>query len=71
MSETEALKKIGAKLTPELLPGCESHGNADSDNDGYWECYIRHVTQTMWHYTSTVKMGHLLDPDAVVDTYLR
>lgn len=48
MSETEELKKIGATLTPELFPGCESHGNSDYDNDGYWECYIRHVTHTMW-----------------------
>lgn len=48
MSKTEALKKIGAQLTPELFPGCESHGNSNDDNDAYWECYIRHVTQTMW-----------------------
>lgn len=48
MSETETLKSIGAKLTPVLFPGCESHGNADYDNDGYWECYFRHMTQTMW-----------------------
>lgn len=48
MSDTEALKKIGTKLTPELFPGCESHGNADAANDDYWECYIRHVTQTTW-----------------------
>lgn len=48
MTETEALQKIDAKLTPGLFPGCESHGNANYDNDGYWECYFRHMTQTMW-----------------------
>lgn len=48
MSKTEALKKIGAQLTPDLFPGCESHGNANDDNDAYWECFIRHITQTMW-----------------------
>ncbi|XP_037031222.1 glucose dehydrogenase [FAD, quinone]-like [Bradysia coprophila] len=71
MAETETMKKIGAKLTPELFPGCESHGNSDKDNDAYWECYIRHVTQTMWHYTSTCRMGFPLDKNTVVDATLR
>ncbi len=53
MTETKALKKINAKLTPTLFPGCESYGNADYDNDGYWECFFRHMTQTMWSVYET------------------
>lgn len=72
MTQTKALQKIDAKLTPTLFPGCESHGNADYDNDGYWECFFRHMTQTMWHYTSTVKMGSgPKDKTSVVDSNLR
>jgi len=72
MSETKALQKIDTKLTPVLFPGCESHGNANYENDAYWECFFRHMTQTMWHYTSTVKMGSgPKDKTSVVDSNLR
>ncbi|XP_058447541.1 glucose dehydrogenase [FAD, quinone]-like isoform X5 [Malaya genurostris] len=41
------------------------------DSDDYWECYIRHMSTTVYHPVGTAKMGPESDPDAVVDPELR
>ncbi|CAG7785181.1 unnamed protein product [Allacma fusca] len=69
IGETEAFRKIGARLTTSIFPGCEKFGNAS--NDAYWECYIRQWTHTVYHYTCTNRMGTANDPNAVVDSELR
>lgn len=65
---TEAMQKIGAKLLTTPVPGCET---ILFDTDDYWECYMRHLTFSIWHYCGTSKMGPASDPTSVVDARLR
>ena len=64
----EPLQKIGASLLSIPCPGCES---ITFDTDDYWECYMRHMTFTIWHYSGTAKMGPSTNPDAVVSPTLK
>jgi choline dehydrogenase-like flavoprotein len=41
------------------------------DTDMYWECVIRYFAVTVYHPTSTCRMGGPGDPTAVVDPQLR
>lgn len=41
------------------------------DSDEYWECYIRHLSTSMYHPAGTAKMGPDSDSEAVVDSRLR
>lgn len=41
------------------------------DSDEYWECILMEYTATIFHPTSTCKMGPKKDPEAVVDPRLR
>ncbi|KAK7041541.1 hypothetical protein SK128_019002, partial [Halocaridina rubra] len=59
---------FGVKLFDHVLPGCEKY---EINTDLYWECYIRHLTLTIYHYSGTAKMGPSWDPEAVVDSQLR
>ncbi|XP_035716441.1 glucose dehydrogenase [FAD, quinone] [Folsomia candida] len=61
-------KKYNASLVKKHFPGCETH---PLQSDAYYECYIRHATATMWHPTSSCKMGNENDPMTVVDSNLR
>lgn len=36
------------------ITGC---AHIEFDQPGYWECYVRHMTTTIYHPTSTAKMG--------------
>lgn len=49
-------------------PYCMEH---PYDSDQFWECAIRHDTNTAFHLAGTCKMGSVGDPAAVVDPYLR
>jgi choline dehydrogenase len=49
------------------ISGCSE---IEFDAPGYWECYIRHMTTTMYNPTSTAKMGPETDKNAVVDEKL-
>lgn len=60
--------RFGARLFDLPLPGCESF---EVTSEAYWECYIRHLTFTIYHYCGTAKMGPYWDPNAVVDPKLR
>lgn len=48
------------------LDACGEHGS-----DSYWECYIRHLTFSVYHPVGTVRMGPNTDKSAVVDYRLR
>lgn len=50
------------------IPGCS---DLESDSDEYWECYIRHMSTTVYHPVGTAKMGPDSDKEAVVDSQLR
>jgi choline dehydrogenase-like flavoprotein len=65
---TKAWQKLGATLSPTHYPPC---ANFSLRGDEYIECFIRHWTTTMWHPTSTAKMGAADDPMAVLDSNLR
>lgn len=67
MMDTQAFKKIDAKLFDVPIPTC-SHLTFGSDL--YWECHTRHFTFTIYHYSGTCKMGAKSDPTAVVDPRL-
>lgn len=62
--ETPQMRKFGAELIPKSLPGCDEGFIFDSDY--YWECYITHMTLTMYHPVGTCKLGEYRDPSTVV-----
>jgi len=68
MLHTKAAKNHEMELLQVDLPGCSQF---EFDKVGYWECYVRHMTSTVYHPTSTCKMGPESDPEAVVDARLR
>lgn len=61
--DTSSLSELGTEINPKPLPGCE---NYKFDSDSYWECYLRHMTFTMYHPVGTNKMGYAEDPTTVV-----
>jgi choline dehydrogenase-like flavoprotein len=67
--ETDAWQKVGATLAQGTLLGCE---NYEWKSVEYLECYIRHLTFTIYHPCCTARMGKDDDdPLAVVDTMLK
>ncbi|XP_060069659.1 glucose dehydrogenase [FAD, quinone]-like [Ylistrum balloti] len=68
--DTPVLREIGMKLESKstLDQICAEH---TFRSDAFWECYIRHFTVTVYHPTSTCRMGTTDDPTAVVDSSLR
>lgn len=64
LEDTSVFKKAGAKLANFKYSACQ--GELAFDSDEYWECMIRHLGSTLYHPTSTVKMGPPSDPEAVV-----
>lgn len=65
---TKRAKLHEAEIVQVTLPGC---AHIEFDKPGYWACYVRHMTSTVYHPTSTCKMGPDSDPEAVVDPRLR
>lgn len=68
VSNTSAFQRFGSRPHTIPFPGCRKFLY---DSDDYWECCIRHFTFTIYHPTSTCKMGPETDPDAVVDSRLK
>lgn len=68
VSNTAAFQRFNSRPHKIAFPGCKQY---PFDSDEYWECSIRHFTFTIYHPTSTAKMGPPDDPDAVVDPRLR
>ncbi|ODM98989.1 hypothetical protein Ocin01_07691, partial [Orchesella cincta] len=60
--------KLGARLSPRHIPGCEQHEHRSRN---YWECVTRTLTGTLYHPSSTCSMGKPGDPGTVVDSQLR
>lgn len=61
--ETSVMKTLGAEINPKPFPGCEKFLFGSNE---YWECYIRHMTLTMFHPVGTCKMGDYADASTVV-----
>lgn len=68
ISRTEAFQRYGSFHNIIPMPGCQ---HLDWESDNYFECAVRHFTFTIYHPTSTCKMGPSWDPTAVVDARLR
>lgn len=49
---TEAYQSVGAKLADKKLPECD---HLPTKSDAYFECYIRHLTSTIYHPCCTVR----------------
>lgn len=60
---TQPMKDFGAELIPKKITGCENH---QTDSDDYWECYLRHLSLTMYHPVGTCKVGDYHDETTVV-----
>lgn len=66
---TKSFLELNATYTNGHLDECKEH---KFRSDKYWECYLRHVSFTMYHPVSTCKMGAgLKDKSSVVDSKLR
>ncbi|KXJ73584.1 hypothetical protein RP20_CCG015526 [Aedes albopictus] len=65
---TEVFQKLQARPLRIDIPECDV---LVYDSDDFWECYIRHMTTTLYHPAGTAKMGPWNDPTAVVDSDLK
>ncbi|XP_018405628.1 PREDICTED: glucose dehydrogenase [FAD, quinone] [Cyphomyrmex costatus] len=68
VSNTSAFQRFGSRPHTIRMPGCHKY---PFNTYEYWECAIRHFTFTIYHPTSTCKMGPRSDSTAVVDPRLR
>ncbi|XP_021710655.1 glucose dehydrogenase [FAD, quinone]-like [Aedes aegypti] len=50
------------------IPECEIW---EYNSNDFWECYIRHMSTTIYHACGSAKMGPWSDPGAVVDSQLK
>jgi choline dehydrogenase-like flavoprotein len=66
--ETDAFRKIGASKEYMRIELCKEH---EFMSDAYYECLIRHFAATMFHPTSTCRMGSSSDNNSVVDPELK
>lgn len=68
ITNQEAMRKIGTRIHDVPIPQCARYAFA---SDAYFDCMARHLTFTIYHHTSTCKMGPPSDKKAVVDPRLR
>ncbi|XP_069137635.1 glucose dehydrogenase [FAD, quinone]-like [Argopecten irradians] len=67
---TKTFQSIGADVNFQspYYKLCSQH---ELRSDAFWECYVRHYGLTVYHPTTTCRMGSKDDPTAVVDPQLR
>ncbi|KAL0838464.1 hypothetical protein ABMA28_016596 [Loxostege sticticalis] len=58
LMDTPPFKKQNASVVRLELPGCPDY---ESDRVGYWRCYSRHMTHTVYHAVGTAALGRALD----------
>ncbi|EZA53936.1 Glucose dehydrogenase [acceptor] [Ooceraea biroi] len=68
VGQTRAMREFNSRLLDDIIPGCESY---EYNSDAYWECAVRTLSFTIYHYSGTCKMGPRKDPTAVVDPKLK
>ena len=66
--DTETMRKHGMRLVMLDIPGCK---HTVPDSAEYWECNARNLATTLFHASSTARMGPADDPRSVVDARLR
>lgn len=68
LMQTSAFRKIGVNFNNTRVAACSEH---EFRSNAFWECYIRYFAGTVYHPTSTCKMGRTVDPSTVVDPELK
>lgn len=68
LGETKTFKEIGLKLHWMEIEACKGFEKA---SDEHLECIARELTFSLYHPTSTVRMGPKTDKNSVVDPELR
>lgn len=68
LHDAKAFKIAEAEEIRVKISACDS---IEYSSDAYWECYIRHMSTTLYHAVGTAKMGPDSDPHAVVDSELK
>jgi choline dehydrogenase-like flavoprotein len=68
LSKTPAFKKYNPKLHDIPLPPCKHLKFASDD---YWRCFIKSLTNNLWHPIGTCKMGRRSDKSSVVSRKLK
>ncbi|CAH1802171.1 unnamed protein product [Owenia fusiformis] len=68
LAKTKAFEKGGFELVKSHHPHCKEHS---FNSDDYWSCFIRANAWTLFHPTSTCRMGPDNDKNSVVDPELR
>ncbi|XP_015784655.1 uncharacterized protein LOC107362155 [Tetranychus urticae] len=63
ITKTEAMQSVGAERFNSSLGDCDRYA---FDSDDYLMCLTQTLTFTLWHSTSTARMGFSDDPLAVV-----
>jgi choline dehydrogenase len=66
--QTTTMEELGVDMNQMKLSFCSQH---KFRSDDYWECFVRHLAITVYHHSSTCKMGADEDETAVVDSKLR
>lgn len=68
LGQTRPMQALDSQLLNITYTECNNH---EYDSDAYWECAIRTMTSTIYHFSGTCKMGARRDPTAVVDPKLK
>lgn len=68
MMKSNSFQKLGSKRYTLPVAECDRF---DGNSDQFYECYIRHFANTVYHAVGTCKMGPKSDPSAVVDASLK
>uniref|UniRef100_A0A8W8J255 Glucose-methanol-choline oxidoreductase N-terminal domain-containing protein n=1 Tax=Magallana gigas TaxID=29159 RepID=A0A8W8J255_MAGGI len=71
LSNTTAFRSIGASPSDPYLEYCPPCNSLPYPSDEYWKCRLRHYAVTVYHPTSTCRMGNDNDDTAVVDPQLK
>ncbi|GJQ78172.1 hypothetical protein Trydic_g2503 [Trypoxylus dichotomus] len=65
---SSSFAKYGVAPMDKPVFGCQHY---QYNSDEYWECAVRSIASTVFHPTTTCKMGPASDAEAVVDARLR
>jgi choline dehydrogenase-like flavoprotein len=67
ISQTKTMQAFNPQTFNNLLE-CNNH---KYDSRAYWECALRMLSLTIYHYSGTCKMGPSKDPTAIVNPELK
>nr|XP_034827876.1 choline dehydrogenase, mitochondrial-like [Maniola hyperantus] len=58
VTQSSYFKRVGGKTVYFDLPNCKG---LDHDTTEYWKCYVLNMMDTTFHYSSTCRMGSVVD----------